>query len=882
MRWPRWIYGLQARARAIVGLKRADDELNDEMSFHVSMQTRENLRLGMTEQEAARHARLSLGGVQQTIENTREGRPLHALQTFLQDARYALRLIRRSPAFAAVSILTIALGVGANTAIFSIVNGVLLRPLPYADADTLVRVSLVNPGQEITDGRFSVPDFTDWRARTRSLASFAGAINIPMILTGEGEPTEHQSAIIVGDLFGTLGVAARIGRTLTHEDERQALGNAVISDRLWTRFGRDPNIIGRRIVMGNLTSTVVGVMPATFHYPTSDTDFWIVESVLPDMTLGPRVRNQRQFEGIARLAPGVTVEQAQQEVNTVAAQLATEFAPTNKGWTAARVVPLRDTIVGNVDTALLVVLAVVGIILLIACANLANLLLARGTARSHELATRVALGARRMRIARQLLTESLVLGLAGGVLGLALSWWGVHTLLALSADTLPRVDDVRIDARVILFGLVLAVLTSLIFGVLPAVRASQADVQQRMRGGRGAVGGGGRLRNGLVVAQVALAVVLVIGAGLMARSFLQLRSVNPGFDPTRVLAVTLQYNLAGASGDIGAHLIQRREQILQRIAALPGVEAAGTIQQVPLLDNCRDQLVFIKADGTAAADGSPLRAANCLVSPGYLRAMRIPLLRGEPLPERWPEGAPYPFLVSEAAARRFWPGQDPVGQIVRANYGGRAIVVGVVGDVRHQGLAADPPPIVYFNQRTAPRIVTTVIARTSGDPMGLVGSIRAAIRDIDPNQPIRRVATLDDVMAESIARDRFFTVLFATFGALALALSAVGVYGVLAYSVGQRTREIGVRMALGARVSDVLRMIVKEGMVLVFVGVALGGAAALGVTRALKSQLFSVSATDPITFVIAPVVLLVVALLACYLPARRATRIEAVTALRGD
>ena len=879
---PRWTYGFQAWVRAILGAKRADADLNDEMSFHLAMQTRENMRLGMSEDEAARRARVSLGGMQQTIEHTREGRPLHALQTFLQDVRYALRLIRRSPGFAVVSILTIALGVGANTAMFSIVNGVLLRPLPYADAGRLVRISLVNPAQEITDGRFSVPEVSDWRARSRSLTSFAGSVSIPMILTGEGEPSEHQAAITVGDLFGTVGVPARLGRTLTDDDHRQALRNAVISDRLWARFGRDPNIIGRRIVMGNLTSTVVGVMPADFHYPASDTDFWVPESVLPEQALGPRIRSQRQFEGIARLAPGVTVEQAQQESNTIAAQLAAEFATTNKGWTAARVQPLRDTIVGNVDTALLVVLAVVGIILLIACANLANLLLARGTARSHELATRVALGARRMRIARQLLTESLVLGLVGGVLGLALSWWGVQTLLALSADTLPRVDEVRLDARVIGFGLALAVVTSLLFGVLPAIRASQADVQQRMGGGRGFVGGGGRLRSVLVVAQVALAVVLVIGAGLMARSFLQLRSVDPGFDADRVLAVTIQYNLAGTTGNIGAHLVQRREQILQRIAALPGVEAAGTIQQLPLLDNCRDQLVFIKADGTAAPDGSPLRAPNCLVSPGYLRAMRIPLVRGEPLPEQWPEGAPFPFLISEAAARRFWPGQDPLGQIVRANYGGRATVVGIVGDVRQQGLAQDPPPVVYFNQRTAPRILTTIVARTAGDPLLLAGPIRGAVREIDPNQPIRRLATLDDVMSESIARDRFFTLLFGTFGALALVLSAVGVYGVLAYSVGQRTREIGVRMALGAHAGTLLRMVLREGLVLVFIGVVLGGVGALALTRVLEHQLFRVSARDPLTFVAAPVVLVAVALLACYLPARRATQIEAVIALRGD
>ncbi|HVL67997.1 MAG TPA: ABC transporter permease [Vicinamibacterales bacterium] len=883
MEWRHWIYGLRARLRAILGMKGADADLDDELSFHLEMQTRENIQRGMAPEEAARRARLALGGLEQTKERTREGRPLHALQTFVQDVRYALRLIRRSPGFALVTVLTVALGIGANTAIFSIVNGVLLRPLPYADPDRLVRFHLVNPAQEITDGRLSVPDVADWRARARAFSAMAGAIEVPTILLGQGDPVEHQAGVIVGDLFGTLGVGARIGRPLNDDDLRGALRHAVISERLWnSRFGRDPGILGRTIVTGTITSTIVGVMPHGFRYPTSETDVWLPESVFPDESFGPRVRAQRVFEGIARLAPGVTLDQAQQEVNALAAQLAAEFPDTNKGWSAARLVPLRTTIVGEVDTALLVVLTVVGVILLIACANLANLLLARGTARGHELATRVALGAARVRIVRQLLTESLVLGLLGGLAGLALAYWGVQSLLGLSAGTLPRVDDVRMDVRVIAFGLGLAALTAVLFGILPALRAAQTAPQQRMRSGRGSVGGGARVRNALVVAQVALAVLLVIGAGLMARSFLELRTVNPGFDPDRVVAVTLQLNLASATGDIGAHIVQRRQQILERISALPGVVSAGSISRLPLDSECSDTLVFVKPEGSGSTDGAPLRTPNCIVSPGYLRTMGIPLLRGEPLPESWPQGAPYPFLVSEAAARRFWPGEDPVGQIVRANYGGRAIVVGVVGDVRQNGLTEEPPPVVYFNHRTAPRTLTTVVVRTSGDPMLLAEPIRTAVREIDPNQPIRRIATLGSIMSESIARDRFFTLLFGLFGGLALALAAVGVYGVLAYSVGQRTQEIGVRMALGAQAGDVLRMVLREGMLLVGAGVVAGASAAVLFTRVLQNQLHGISTTDPLTFAAAPAVLLAVALVACYLPARRATRVEAVRALRAD
>lgn len=879
----RWIYGLHARLRAILRARRADAELNEELSVHLELQRRENIRRGMTDEEAARRAHIALGGVEQTWESTREGRPLHGLETFVRDVRYALRLIRRSPAFAIVTVLTVALAVGANTAIFSIVNGVLLRRLPYAQPDRLVRVYLVNPAQEITDGRLSVPEVGDWTARTRTLSSLAGAVGIPMILTGQGEPTEHQVAIVVGDLFGTLGVPAQIGRTLTEDDLRKAIPNAVISDRLWsTRFGRDAAILGRRIVMGNLASTIVGVMPPDFRYPTSGTDLWAPESVLPEEALGPRVRTQRQFEGIGRLEPGVTVDQAQNDATMVAAQLAAEFPSTNKGWSEARVVPLRTSIVGEVDTALTVVLATVGLILLIGCANLANLLLARSTARAHELATRVALGATRMRIVRQLLTESLVLAVLGGMIGVALSFWSVQTLLTLSAGTLPRIEDVRVDGRVIGFGLALAVLTAMVFGLLPALRAARTDPQQRMREGRGTVGNARRLRSTLVVVEVCLAIVLVIGAGLMTRSFLALRSVSPGFDPDRVLAVTIQFNLASAQGDIGAHIVQRREQILRRIATLPGVVAAGSIRQLPLEGECNDTLVFTRADGTASSDGTALRAANCVVSPGYFSTMRIPLLRGEPLPERWPQNAPFPFLVSEAAARRFWPGQDPLGQIVRANYGGRAVVVGIVGDVRQHGLAAPPAPVVYFNQRTIPRIVTTIVARTAGDPLRLIGPVRAVVREIDPNQPIRRITTLDEVMTESIARDRFFTLMSGLFGLLALVLAAVGVYGVMAYSVGQRTREIGVRMALGAQVRQLRLMVVREGMQLVIAGAVAGATVSLALTRALASQLHGVSATDPVTFIAGPAVLAAVALLACYLPARRATRVEAVTALRAE
>jgi predicted permease len=733
-------------------------------------------------------------------------------------------------------------------------------------------------------GGVSLEDLEDWNARARTVTSMAGFANVPTILTGRGDPLEIELTYVTDEYFDLLGAPVALGRPLLAEDHRLRQRNAVISDGLWrTVLGADPGVIGSAILLRGEPYEVVGVLPPTVRYPTPGTSVFVPRSLVQpnEFSTGPPTREHRYLHAIGRLAPGADAASAQRELTALAAELAVTYPASNADWVAAAVVPLRTSIVGEVDRALVLVLGVVGLILLIGCANLANLLLARGSARAREIAIRGALGAGRRRIVRQLLTESLVLAMLGGILGLALSWWGVHTIVALSADTLPRIDDVRIDARVIAFGLLISGATGVLFGLAPALRIARTGPGADLRGGRGTVGaGGGRLRATLVVAEVALAVILVIGAGLMARSFLALRAVDPGFEPDHVLTVALQLNLAGVPDDeIGGFLVQRREEILRGVRALPGVEKVGMINIFPLRRDGAFSLEYTRSD---AAPGEPgVHADTRYVDPGYLETMGIPLVAGEMLPAEWDRRGDAPVVMSESAARRLWPDSDPIGRTIAVPWG-RSVVVGVVGDVHQVGLSEAPTPAIYFPQRIAPRLLATLVVRTSGDPMQLAGPIRGVIREIDPNQPIRSTVPLRSVMAESIARNRFFTLLFGIFGGLALLLATVGIYGVLAYAVRQRTQEIGLRMAIGANASDVLRMVAGAGMRLVAIGIAIGTIASIALSRVLASQLFGITPTGPVSFAASVGLLAGVALLASYIPARRATRVPPMTALRPD
>jgi len=811
----------------------------------------------------------------------------------LRDARYALRSLRRSPAFTATAVLTIALGVGGTTAIFSIVDGVLLKPLPYAQPDRLVRLYEVNPTAAGERNRLSLPDLEDWRTRSESFAAAAGYYEFTQVLTGRGEPRELHATFVTGGFFSLLGAPMLLGRSLGEDDERQASRNIVISNKLWrSELGAAPTVLGQTLELNGLEPfTIVGVAAADFSFPSADVALWAPQSVLGGRAMGPRTRDNRSFDAIARLAPGETFDGTTTKVNAIAAALASEYAASNERWSSAAVVPLKTTIVGNIERALTLVLALVGSILLIACANVAHLLLARGAARAHEVATRMALGADGLRIARQSLAESVVLALLGGALGVAIAVLAVKLVLALYADSLPRAADIDVDLRTLSFACATSLAATALFGWLPASRMARSDPRRHLRTTRGDAAVGRRTRQALVAAEVALATVLVVGAGLMAKSFLTLRGVDPGFDADHVLTVTMQMNIAGRPParleDFLAFLRERRRAITERVRELPGVTQAAITNRLPLRD-APSISQFRKVDGNGAAETEPLRVDTRAVSPEYFRAMGIPLLAGATLGEdahltfgqtRDSFDGPRPLVVSESAARAFWPGENAVGKTIAGGFF-QAVVVGVVGDVRATRLADSPAPMFYMPEVLG--IVATLVVRTAGDPDSLAGAVRNAIREIDPQQSIRGIATLHDVTAGSIANDRFFALLYTTFGALALVLAAVGVYGVVAYAVGLRWQEIGVRVAVGARDVDIARSVIGGGMRPVLVGVAIGAALAVPLARLIARQLYGIGASDPATFVTSPLVLIGAALLACYLPARRAARIDPIAALRSD
>jgi putative ABC transport system permease protein len=808
------------------------------------------------------------------------------MQTFWQDLRQGARSLLKHPTFTIVAVITLALGIGANTAIFSVVHAVLLQSLPYRDADRLVTVWERNRTRGNPQNVINLGNFFDWKDRNRVFEDMATFFDLTSNLTSGGDPEEIPSQIATPNLFNILGVSPFMGRSFTEDDGKPGAARVVaLSYGLWMRrFGGDPQIIGRKLILNGVETTVVAVMPANFnwHVRAGSMTRKIAEMWAPwqiDRTATQRAG--RFASAVARLKPGVTPEQAQAEMNIIGGQLEIQYNEFNANW-GVNVVPLRAQFAGEIRLALLVLLGAVGMVLLIACANVANLLMARGAARQREIAVRAALGAGRWRIVRQLLNESLLLAGLGGLAGLALAYWGTDLLVSLAPPDLRNLPQVKINAVVLGFTLGLSLLTGVIFGLAPALEATKLNLSESLKEGGKSAGGmrARRLRGSLVILEVALAVVLLVGAGLLIRSFARLQRVDPGFDAHGLL--TMKVNLPVRKYNTDQKRIDFFRRAIAQMQSMPGVESAGAVSFLPFAAPHAGTLVEI--DGRPKLPpGQGLNTGVIVSDMNYFRTMRIPLKRGRLFTDQEAAEMRHVVVVNEAFARVNFPGEDPLGKrvtIYMKDDNRPCEIVGVVGDSKHMNLDAEVQPMSYWPHPELTYSGMTFVLRTQDEPTAVANAARNVIRSLDPEQPVADVRTMESLIGISVARARFNTLLLTIFAIVALLLAGVGIYGVMAYSVAQRTREIGVRMALGARASDAVWLIVRGGMALALVGVAIGVAASYGLTRLMKTLLFEVSATDPLIFAGIPLLLALVALLACLIPARRASKVDPMIALR--
>ncbi|MDQ3803567.1 MAG: ABC transporter permease [Acidobacteriota bacterium] len=862
-----------------------EQEFTEEIQAYLEMLIEAKIVEGLKPQEARRAALIELGGIEQVKEKVREVRMGHFVEPLWQDVRYGVRVLIKSPVFTTVAVLSLALGIGANTAIFSVINGLLLRPLPYPDSQRIVHV-WHTPPQESFPGldRFSVSpaNYLDWKEQGRAFEQMAAYEYARFSLSTSGDPVSVIGTAVSSDFFSVLRSTPGQGRTFSPEEEQPGRDHVVvISHGLWQRaFGADPNLIGRTLTLNSRSFTVVGIMPAGFQFP-QEAELWVP---LAWDSKQRQIRSIHDSLVIARLKQGASLAQAQAEMSTISSRLEQQYPEENKGWGAV-VIPLQEDLVGDIRPALLVLFSAVGFVLLIACANVANLMLARGANRQKEIALRIALGATRARVVRQLLTESVLLAVVGGVLGLLLARWGSEMLVRLSSGTLPDPGEIGIDKWTLGFTLLVSLGAGVVAGIAPALQFTKAEMSEALKQGTGRTGGSSvkqRTRKALVISEVALSLILLIGAGLMIRSFWKLQHVDPGFDTGNTL--TMSVSLSPTRYSDPHQQLAFLDRVLEQIGALPGVVSAGATTTIPLTGGGSTQPFTVEGRPASAVAEQPM-AQTRYISPDYFRAMGIPLRQGRFFSDQDRENGVQVVIISEAMARRFWPGQDPIGKRLTPSFHlqqGPREVVGVVGDVKGSGLDAEAASMMYLPYKQAPRPYMTFVARTASNPQDFIQPISKAIYSVDREQALTNVRTMEQVLAESLSGRRFNMTLLIAFAGLALLLAAVGVYGVMNYSVTLRRRELGIRMALGAQAVDVLRLVLGQGLTLTLIGVGAGLAAAYGLTRLMASLLYGVTATDFVTFVSVSGVLIAVGLLASYLPARRATKVDPMIALRSE
>jgi putative ABC transport system permease protein len=802
------------------------------------------------------------------------------METLWQDIRQSFRKLLKAPGFTATALLALALGIGANSAIFSVVNTALLRPLAFPDPDRLVMVWENNLKKDVDQMPLSAADYLDFRNQNDVFAGIAALRPSNLTLTGVNEPERIPSAMVTASMFPMLGVTPTLGRTFLPDEDQPGKNTVVlISSSLWQRrFQSDLAIVGKAITLNGQSYNVVGVMQPSFRL-SKQVDAWI------PLVIGSKEAANRSVGSlvvVGRLKPGVTYEHAQASMDVIASRLSQQYPETNTDH-GVRIISLHEQLTGNIRLALLLVLAAVAFVLLIACANVSNLLMARAASRQKEMAIRTALGANRVRLIRQLLTESMILSLAGGLLGLALAYLGLHLLIATIPESIPRVQESSIDLSVLGFTFIISLLTGTAFGLAPALQASKTDMNESLKErSRGSMSGvvGRRLRNLLVVSEVTLTLVLLVGAGLMIRSFTRLQDVKPGFNPDHLL--TMQLTLPPSKYPEPQQQLTFYKESLDRIKAVPGVQSVGLVSALPM-GASNNIVTAFEIEGTApAASGENLAANYVVVSPDYFRTMNIPLQKGSVFTESDAPAQPK-AIVNETMAHRYFQNQNPIGKHLTLDVPPEPIsaeIIGVVADVKNSGLDSEVKPVIYVSYLQAPWPAMSLVARTTREPLDMVSAVRGQLLAIDKDQPIYNVQSMEQLMADSVAQPRLTMLLLGIFAAVALILAGTGIYGVISYSVAQRTQEIGLRMAMGAQRFDILKMVVGQGMLLAVIGIALGLFVSVGVTRLVASLLFGVSATDLTTLTFTSLLLAAVTLLACCIPARRAMRLDPMVALR--